>query len=130
MCLGIPGQIVEITDAERLLALLDAQGYRCLVAGITTPNEASVRLHERFGFAGISRTLDTIPGPELAADQTAEAENHNVRTSSWLAAMAANARRCPTGALVSAGFTVISECLRSDGGLAPPRCGHRRCVLG
>ena len=32
------------------------------------------RLHERFGFDGISRTLDTIPGPELAADQTAEAE--------------------------------------------------------
>jgi NAD+ synthase (glutamine-hydrolysing) len=32
------------------------------------------RLHERFGFTGIARTLDTVPGPELAADQTAEAE--------------------------------------------------------
>ncbi len=32
------------------------------------------RLHQRFGFAGIARTLDTIPGPELAADQTAESE--------------------------------------------------------
>jgi NAD+ synthase (glutamine-hydrolysing) len=32
------------------------------------------RLQERFGFAGIGRTLDTVPGPELAADQTAEGE--------------------------------------------------------
>ena len=32
------------------------------------------RLHERFGFEAISRTLETIPGPELAADQTAESE--------------------------------------------------------
>ncbi len=32
------------------------------------------RLHERFGFAGIARTLETVPGPELAADQTAESE--------------------------------------------------------
>ena len=32
------------------------------------------RLHERFGFEGITRTLETIPGPELAADQTAESE--------------------------------------------------------
>jgi NAD+ synthase (glutamine-hydrolysing) len=32
------------------------------------------RLHRRFGFAGIARTLATDPGPELAAAQTAEAE--------------------------------------------------------
>lgn len=32
------------------------------------------RLHERFGFVGIGRTLETVPGPELAADQTAESE--------------------------------------------------------
>lgn len=32
------------------------------------------RLHERFGFEGIRRTLGTEPGPELAADQAAEAE--------------------------------------------------------
>ena len=32
------------------------------------------RLLERFGFAGIARTLETVPGPELAADQTAESE--------------------------------------------------------
>jgi NAD+ synthase (glutamine-hydrolysing) len=32
------------------------------------------RLHERFGFRGIRMTLDTDPGPELAADQTAENE--------------------------------------------------------
>ncbi len=32
------------------------------------------RLHERFGFEGIRKTLDTEAGPELADDQTAEAE--------------------------------------------------------
>ncbi len=28
MCLGIPGQIVEITDPERLLAMADVSGVR------------------------------------------------------------------------------------------------------
>ncbi|MET1413749.1 HypC/HybG/HupF family hydrogenase formation chaperone [Roseibium sp. HPY-6] len=28
MCLGIPGQIVEITDASRLLAMADVSGVR------------------------------------------------------------------------------------------------------
>lgn len=32
------------------------------------------RLHERFGFRGIRKTLDTEAGPELADEQTAEAE--------------------------------------------------------
>jgi phosphinothricin acetyltransferase len=53
---GVQGQGLGTLLYERLLALLDAQGYRCLIAGITTPNEASVRLHERFGF----RHLGTI----------------------------------------------------------------------
>lgn len=47
---GSQGQRLGTALYERLLALLDAQGYRCLIAGITTPNEASVRLHERLGF--------------------------------------------------------------------------------
>ena len=33
-----------------LFSLLEVQGYRQLVAGITLPNEASVRLHESLGF--------------------------------------------------------------------------------
>lgn len=28
MCLGIPGQIVEITDADRLMAMADVSGVR------------------------------------------------------------------------------------------------------
>ncbi len=32
------------------------------------------RLHARFGFEGISQCLATVPGPELAADQSAEQE--------------------------------------------------------
>ncbi len=34
----------------RLIPRLKAQGYQSLLAGITQPNEASVRLHESFGF--------------------------------------------------------------------------------
>ncbi|MCH8854278.1 MAG: N-acetyltransferase [Planctomycetes bacterium] len=34
----------------RLMPTLKAQGYHTLLAGITQPNEASVRLHESFGF--------------------------------------------------------------------------------
>lgn len=33
----------------RLFDTLEAQGYRALLAGIVVPNDASVRLHERFG---------------------------------------------------------------------------------
>ena len=33
-----------------LLPILERQGYRSIVAGITLPNEASVELHESFGF--------------------------------------------------------------------------------
>jgi L-amino acid N-acyltransferase YncA len=35
---------------DRLLPLLKAQGYASLIAGISQPNEASVALHEAFGF--------------------------------------------------------------------------------
>lgn len=47
---GLQGQGIGSLLYGQLIATLDAQGYRCLVAGITTPNEGSVRLHERFGF--------------------------------------------------------------------------------
>ncbi len=35
---------------EALIARLKDAGYHTLIGGIVTPNEASVRLHERFGF--------------------------------------------------------------------------------
>jgi len=35
---------------QRLIPMLKSQGYVTLLAGITTPNAASVRLHESFGF--------------------------------------------------------------------------------
>jgi len=34
----------------RLLKSLEGEDLRCAVAGITLPNEASIALHERFGF--------------------------------------------------------------------------------
>jgi phosphinothricin acetyltransferase len=56
---GCQGQGIGSLLYGHLVPLLDAQGYRCLVAGITTPNEASVRLHERFGFVRIG-TLERV----------------------------------------------------------------------
>ena len=35
---------------ERLIPALTGQGYRCLLALIASPNPASERLHQRFGF--------------------------------------------------------------------------------
>ena len=37
----------------KLIPMLKAQGYVTLLAGISTPNDASVRLHESFGFKRI-----------------------------------------------------------------------------
>ncbi len=37
-----------------MLPALEAQGYRTLLAGITVPNDASVRLHESFGFRRVA----------------------------------------------------------------------------
>ena len=44
---------------EPLLAILEAQGFTQAIAAITLPNEASVRLHERLGYAaaGIYRQV-------------------------------------------------------------------------
>ena len=38
----------------RLVETLRAQGYRTLLAGITQPNPASVRLHEALGFRRVA----------------------------------------------------------------------------
>lgn len=44
---------------ETLFALLEEQGYRILLAGVTTPNDASVALHRSLGFedVGIYRRI-------------------------------------------------------------------------
>jgi len=44
MCLGIPGQITEITDPDRLMALADISGVRreVSVACIATPDLAEL----------------------------------------------------------------------------------------
>ncbi len=56
---GFEGQGIGAALYRRLLDLLDRQGYRCLVAGITLPNPASVRLHESFGFRYLG-TLERV----------------------------------------------------------------------
>lgn len=62
---GVQGQGLGTLLYGQLIPTLDAQGYRCLVAGITTPNEGSVRLHERFGFRHLG-TLERV-GYKLGA---------------------------------------------------------------
>lgn len=44
------GRGIGHTLYSRLLAILEAQGYRTIVGGITLPNPASIRLHESLGF--------------------------------------------------------------------------------
>ena len=39
---------------DRLISTLRAQGYRTLLGGITLPNEASMQLHESFGFRRVA----------------------------------------------------------------------------
>jgi phosphinothricin acetyltransferase len=56
---GLQGQGLGTLLYRRLMTILDAQGYRCLVAGITTPNDASVALHESFGFRHLG-TLERV----------------------------------------------------------------------
>lgn len=56
---GYTGQGLGRALYARLFEILDAQGYRVLVAGITLPNPASVRLHESFGFAHLG-TLERV----------------------------------------------------------------------
>lgn len=56
---GMQGQGLGTALYSRLIPMLDAQGYRCLIAGITTPNDPSVRLHEKFGFSHLG-TLERV----------------------------------------------------------------------
>ncbi len=56
---GRRGQGLGSALYGRLIPILDTQGYRCLIAGITTPNEASVCLHESFGFRHLG-TLERV----------------------------------------------------------------------
>lgn len=43
----------------RLLGLLERQGFTAVVAGITLPNEASVALHQKLGFAPCATYRET-----------------------------------------------------------------------
>jgi len=73
MCLGIPGQIVEISDAAQLRAKVDVEGVRCEVSiallGLDGPDAAGVGdwvlVHVGFAMAKIEEaeakeTLDAL----------------------------------------------------------------------
>ena len=48
--MGLSGRGIGRALYSELLGLLDAQGYRTIMAVIALPNEASIKLHEAFGF--------------------------------------------------------------------------------
>jgi phosphinothricin acetyltransferase len=49
MRLGVGSELYE-----RLFSILEAQEIHAVLAGIALPNEASVALHERFGFSKVA----------------------------------------------------------------------------
>ena len=55
LCHGLGGQGIGTALYRRLLELLEAQGYRLALAVIALPNDASVALHERFGYRPAGR---------------------------------------------------------------------------
>ena len=44
---------------QKLFEVLQAQGYHSVLAGITLPNEASVRLHESFGMRKVAEFAES-----------------------------------------------------------------------
>lgn len=48
------GRSIGTALYSRLIPILKTQGYHTLLGGITQPNEASVRLHESFGFRRVA----------------------------------------------------------------------------
>ncbi|MEL6196216.1 MAG: HypC/HybG/HupF family hydrogenase formation chaperone [Pseudomonadota bacterium] len=90
MCLGIPGQIIEITDAERHMALAEISGVRrevnvsCIVDGrLDTLVGAWALIHVGFAMARID---------EAEADATLEALRGLGEAQETLEAMEEGAR--------------------------------------
>ncbi|MDJ0857749.1 MAG: HypC/HybG/HupF family hydrogenase formation chaperone [Dinoroseobacter sp.] len=90
MCLGIPGQIVEITDADRLMAMADISGVRrevnvsCIAEGPLQDLVGSYALiHVGFAMARIdedeaAKTLEALRGLG-EAQETLEAMEDGAR---------------------------------------------------
>ncbi len=55
---GYQGRGIGLRLYQALLDLLKKQGAVNVIGGITLPNEASVKLHERLGFTNIARIRD------------------------------------------------------------------------
>ena len=59
LCPDAQGRGLGLRLMERIIALLTAQGFTAVVAGITLPNDASVSLHERLGFSPCATYRET-----------------------------------------------------------------------
>ena len=51
---GLEGKGVGTAIYTRLLAMLRDRGFRSAIGGIALPNDASVALHEKFGFKKVA----------------------------------------------------------------------------
>lgn len=55
---AVRGQGLGTSLMRTLLGLLERQGYRTVLAGVSLPNDASVALHTRLGFAPVGTYVD------------------------------------------------------------------------
>ncbi len=52
---GVRGKRIGTRLYAELLELIKQQNYHTVIGGLTLPNEASVKLHEKFGFKELAR---------------------------------------------------------------------------
>lgn len=90
MCLGIPGQIVEITDANRMLARAEVSGVSREVSLACVVEGDAERLVGRWVLIHVGFAMAVID--EAEAEATLEALRHLGEAQETLAQMAEGAR--------------------------------------
>ena len=89
MCLGIPGQIVEVTDASRMMAMADVSGVRREVSVAPVATGALSDLVGKWALIHVGFAMAVIDEDEAAA--TLDALRHLGEAQEELEAMAAGA---------------------------------------
>jgi hydrogenase expression/formation protein HypC len=96
MCLGIPGQIVEISDGARMLALADVSGVRREVNVACVVEGAAEALVGRWALIHVGFAMALID--EAEAEATLAALRHLGEAQETLAEIAEGARALEAGA--------------------------------
>lgn len=66
MCLGIPGQIVEITDRERMMAMADVSGVRREVSVVCVAGDRPEDLLGQWALIHVGFAMSLIDADEAA----------------------------------------------------------------